>query len=123
MRSSPASASDCAFAASSDAFVVSVSSTLELGELRDQALEVAADERLAARDPQLARAERDERARDAGDLLERQELAPVEEAVVAAVDLLRHAVGAAEVAAVGDRDAQVPQRPAEMCRARPPGKP
>ena len=86
---------------------------LQLGELGDQALEVAADERLAARDPQLAGAERDERARDARDLFEGQELAPVEETVVAPVDLLRHAVGAAEVAAVGDRDAQVPERPAK----------
>ena len=86
---------------------------LELCELGDQALEVAADERLAARDPQLAGAERDERARDARDLFERQELAPVEETMVAPVDLLRHAVGAAEVAAVGDRDAQVPERPAK----------
>ena len=33
--------------------------------------------------------------------------------MVAAEDLLRHAVDAAEVAAVGDRDAQVAQRPAE----------
>jgi hypothetical protein len=33
--------------------------------------------------------------------------------VIAAVDLLRHAVDAAKVAAVGDRDAQVAQGPAE----------
>ena len=90
---------------------------VERRELLDEALEVAADERLAAGDPDLARAERDERARDAGDLLERQQLLAVEEAVVAAVHLLRHAVGAAEVAAVGDRDAQVAQRAAEGCRA------
>src|SRR5690606_19865059 len=30
--------------------------------------------------------------------------------IVAAEDLLRHAVGAAEIAAVGDRDPQVPER-------------
>ena len=47
------------------------------------------------------------------DLLEREKLASVEEAVVAAEDLLRHAVDAAEVAAVGDRDAQVAQRPGQ----------
>ena len=35
-----------------------------------------------------------------------------QERIVAAEDLLRHAVDAAEVAAVGDRDAQVAQRPA-----------
>ena len=55
MRSRPASASDCAFAARSDAFVVSVSSTPSAGQLRDQVLEVAADERLAAGDADLAR--------------------------------------------------------------------
>ena len=43
----------------------------------------------------------------------RQELAPRQEAVVVAEDLLRHAVDAAEVAAVGDRDAEIAHRPAE----------
>ena len=43
-----------------------------------------------------------------------------QELVVRAEDLLRHAVDAAEVAAVGDRDAQVAQRPAAACR-RPAG--
>ncbi len=79
----------------------------------DEPLEVATEQRLAAGDPKLARPECDERPGDARDLLERQQLAPVEEAVVAPVDLFRHAVGAAEIAAVGDRDAQVAQRTAE----------
>ena len=86
---------------------------VELGELRDQPLQVAAHERLTARDADLPHAAVDEDARDPRDLLERQELAPLEEAVIAAVDLLRHAVDAAEVAAVGDRDAQVAQRASE----------
>src|SRR6476646_1563991 len=60
-----------------------------------------ADERLAARDPDLPRSERDEDAGHPCDLLEREELPPVEEAVVAAEDLLRHARGAEEVAPVG----------------------
>ena len=47
------------------------------------------------------------------DLLERQDLVARQELVVPAEDLLGHAVGAAEVAAVGDRDAQVAHRPAE----------
>ena len=49
----------------------------------------------------------DEDARDALDLLERQQLVAAQELVVAAEDLLRHAVDAAEVAAVGDGDAEV----------------
>ena len=55
---------------------------------------------------------------DAGDLLEREQLLAVEERVVAAEDLLRHAVDAAEVAAVGDRDAQRLERPAERVAQR-----
>ena len=82
-------------------------------ERGDEVLEIAAEERLAARDPQLAHAEVDEDARDALDLLEREELAPRQEAVLVAEHLLRHAVDAAEVAAVGDRDAQVADRAAE----------
>jgi hypothetical protein len=81
--------------------------------LFDESLEIATQQRLAARDAQLARAECDERPGDTCDLLEGQQLAAVEEAVVAPVHLLRHAVGAAEIAAVGDRDAQVAQRTAE----------
>ena len=55
----------------------------------------------------------DERAGRALDLLERQDLVLGQERVVAPEDLLRHAIRAAEVAAVGDRDAQVVQRPAQ----------
>ena len=61
----------------------------------------------------------DEDARDALDLLERQQLASRQEAVVAAEDLLRHAVDAAEVAAVGDRDPEVAQRPVEGVESPP----
>jgi len=46
------------------------------------------------------------------DLLESQQLLSLEELEVATEDLLRHAVDTAEVAAVGDRDPQVPERPA-----------
>jgi hypothetical protein len=53
------------------------------------------------------------KARESVDLLEAEELTPLEELVVASEDLLRHAVDAAEVAAAGDRDAQVAERPAE----------
>ena len=47
------------------------------------------------------------------DLVEVEQLTAVEEAVLVPEDLLRHAVGAAEVAPVGDRDPKVPKRPAE----------
>ena len=79
----------------------------------DQELEIAAQERLAAGDPQLLHTEVDEHARDPLDLLEGEELAARQEAVLVAEDLLRHAVHAAEVAAVGHRDPQVADRPAE----------
>ena len=85
-------------------------------EPRDQMLEVPAQQRLAARDAQLADALLDERPRDPLDLLEREQLLAVHEPVAAAEDLLRHAVDAAEVAAVGDGDAQVAERPAERVR-------
>ena len=79
----------------------------------DEALELLAEQRLAAGEADLLDAERDERARDALELLEAQQLLAVHEPVVVAEDRLRHAVGAAEVAAVGDRDAQVADRAAE----------
>ena len=63
----------------------------------------------------------DEDARDAGDFLERQELGARQELVVGAVDLLRHAVDAAEVAAVGDRDAEIAQAAGRACPRRSPG--
>ena len=92
----------------------------DLGELRDEPLDVAADERLAAGEADRADAEAGEDADDAGDLLEAEELLPVEERVVAAEGLLRHAVDAAEVAAVGDGDAQRLERPAERVAATAP---
>ena len=48
-------------------------------EHRDEPLEVAAEQRLAAGEPHLLDAERDERARDALDLLEREQLVAPEE--------------------------------------------
>ena len=51
-------------------------------------------------------------AREAGDLLEAQQRLPRQEAVVVVEHRLGHAVHAAEVAAVGDRDAQILHRTA-----------
>ena len=98
---------------SSDALVVSVSSASSSREHRDQLLDVAADERLAAGEADLLHAERHGRPRDARDLVEVEQLLAVEEPVVVAEHLLRHAVRAAEVAPVRDRDPQVAKGPAE----------
>ncbi len=87
--------------------------TVDRGERGDQALELAAQQRLAARDPDLLDPMCGEDPHEPLDLLEREQLAAIQEAVLAAEDLFRHAVDAAEVAAVGDRDAQVAQGPAE----------
>src|SRR3970282_1777049 len=62
---------------------------------------------------ELVYAQPGEDPRDALDLLEGEELAAGKEAVVAAEDLLRHAVHAPEVAAVGDRDAEIAERSPE----------
>ena len=109
----PASASACAFCGSSEPLVVSVRSTPSAASCSIS----RSRSRRTSGSPPVSRILRtppvDEHARDARDLLERQQLLPVEEAVVAAVDLLRHAVDAAEVAAVGDRDAEIAKRPAE----------
>ena len=79
----------------------------------DEALELAPQERLAAGQADLLDPERDERLRDPLELLEREQLLAVHEAVFLPEHRLRHAVGAAEVAAVGDRDPQVADRPSE----------
>src|SRR5579859_6039446 len=61
---------------------------VDLRQLLDQALEVAPHERLAAREPDLLDALAHECPGDALDLLEGEELAAIEEAVVASEDLL-----------------------------------
>ena len=114
IRPSPACFSACAFLDKGGP--VRRQREVERGDLRqhlDEALDVAADERLAAGQPDLLDAQAGEDLREAGDLLERQEVASGEEGVVAPVDLLGHAVDATEVAAVRDRDTEVAQRPVE----------
>ena len=71
-----------------------------------------AQHRLAAGQTDLACAQRDKDFRQSGDLLEGQHFALRQELVVAAKNFLGHAVHAAEIAAVGDRDAQIAERPA-----------
>ena len=82
-------------------------------ETGDQLLHLVADQRLAARNADLLRAQADEDARDPLHLLEGQQLGLGQELVPLAEYLRRHAVGAAEVAPVGDRYADVAEGPAE----------
>ena len=77
-------------------------------EHRDQARQVAPDERLAAGQPHVADAHLREQAHDALELLEGQDLVAVEPGQA----LGGHAVLAAEVAAIGDRDAHIADRAA-----------
>ena len=74
--------------------------------IADERRQVAAQERLAAGQAQPVHAERDEDVDERADLLEVQDVLARQPGVV----LLRHAVRAAQVAAVGDRQPQVAQR-------------
>jgi hypothetical protein len=86
-----------------------VGDALDLTEHGHQRVELAAQQRLPAGQPDLGHPQRRGGADHPGDLLERQDLGAGEERVAAAEDLLGHAVRAAEVAPIGDRDAQIPQ--------------
>jgi hypothetical protein len=77
-------------------------------ELANQPHDVAADQRLAAGEPDLAHAKVDEGRGQPAQLLQRQELGLGQEG-----HLLGHAVDAAEVAAVGDRQPDVGDLPPE----------
>ena len=119
-RSRPAAASAAAFGARSDAFVVSVSSAPS-GASR--AISRSTSFRTSGSPPvsrSLLTPRPTKTRATARDLLEREQLLAVEEAVVAPEDLLRHAVDAAEVAAVGDRDAEVAERSAEAVQGHGP---
>ncbi len=78
----------------------------------DQGLEILAQQRLAAREPNLLHPMRDKNPRQASDFLEREQVALRQERIVAIEYIFRHAIGAAKVAAICDRNAQVAQRPA-----------
>ena len=114
-RFRPASLSDCALLASSEPLVVSVRSSArplgvrQCGEHADQAFEVLAQQRFAAGQADFFDAVGDEDGGDAGDFFERQQGGMRQVGVVLVEHFLRHAVHAAEIAAVGDRDAQVVQ--------------
>jgi hypothetical protein len=74
----------------------------------DQGHDPLADQRLAAGQPQLAHAQAHEGRGQPIQFLQRQDLRLRQEGHV-----LGHAIGAAQVAAVGDRDAQIGHRAAE----------
>src|SRR6058998_129858 len=88
-----------------------------VGEHLDQALEVPAQQRLAAGQADFLDPVTLEHARQPRDLLEAQQFALREKRVVGAEHVARHAVDAPEVAAVGDRDAQVVQPATERVLA------
>jgi hypothetical protein len=77
-----------------------------------QRVEVAAEQRLAAGEPDLVDAQGDEHVDQEADFLEVQQVLARQPDVF----VFRHAVGAAQVAAVGDRQAQVFQRTTEAVR-------
>ena len=85
---------------------------LEGGQHPDQTLKVFAQQWLAAGETDFHDATGDEQACQAADFLEAQQFSFRQEFVCRAEDRLGHAVGAAEVAAVGDRNTQVAQEPA-----------
>jgi hypothetical protein len=78
-----------------------IADALDGREHPDKHGQVAPDERLAAGQPHLVDAESREHSHKARDLLEAEDLLPPEPLQA----LRRHAVRAAEVALVGDRDA------------------
>ena len=113
MRLTPCAASSAAYFGSCEPLVVSVSSSrapvVEMARQRaEQRHDPAPHQRLAAGQPQLAHALGDEGAAQPVELLERQQVGLRQERHV-----LRHAVDAAEIAAVGHRDAQIGDRAPE----------
>jgi hypothetical protein len=78
------------------------------GEGAEQSHDLAAHQRLAAGDPELARALGDEGGAEPVQLLKGQQVLFGQEAHV-----LGHAIDAAEIAAVGDRNAQIADGAAE----------
>ena len=83
------------------------------GQLRepfDQEFEILAQQRFATRQADFFDAMRDEQPSQPLDFLEPQQRAVRQERVVLVEHRARHAVHAAEIAAIGHRNAQIPQR-------------
>ena len=79
----------------------------------DQLRQIAAEQRLAAGEADLVDARARKTSTSAAHLLELQQVLPRQPDVLR----FRHAVAAAEIAAVGDRQPQVVERPAQQVRA------
>src|SRR5688572_13532673 len=79
------------------------------GQLGNEDRQIAAQQRLAAGHPDAVHPDRHERGRKGRNLLEREQRVARQPGVV----VLRHAVVAPEVAAVGDRHTQAAERPPE----------
>ena len=84
---------------------------LQPRETLDQLLDAASQQRLAAGQAYLPHAEPDKLPRQPLDLLEGEQFGARQERMVLVEHRARHAIGAAQIAAVGDRDAQIAQRP------------
>src|SRR5699024_1010516 len=90
-----------------------VVNAVDFGQLADQRVQVAAQQGLAAGQTQLVHAEAGKQSRQPRDLLEIQQFPLGQELVLATEQFPRHAVAAAEIAAVGQRNTQVAQRSLE----------
>jgi hypothetical protein len=78
-------------------------------EIAHQVREVGAQQRLAAREPYLTDPQSGEQPRQTHDLVERQTLLGLQELIVLVELLFRHAIRAAEIAAIHHRDSKVVQ--------------
>ena len=119
MRCRPASRSACACAASRLPLVVSARSSMPsiARQAPHQVGQALAQQRFAAGQAQLARAQPHEAAHQRFDLVEGQARGGIE-AVIVGNAIGRHAVRAAEIAGVDHRQAQVAQRAAERVARR-----
>src|SRR5690606_37502212 len=87
-----------------------------------EVFEMFAQQWFAARDTYLAHPESDRDTRHPRDFLETEQGGMRHELVIAAEDLARHAIRTSKIAAVGDRDAQIVQRPALQVEQRAAGE-
>ena len=80
---------------------------VDLREFGDEGFEVSTQEGFAAGDPDFVDAEIDKNSGEAGDFFKGEDFCFGKKFVLFAKDLGGHAIGAAEIAFVGDRDTQV----------------
>ena len=83
---------------------------VQLGEHFHQTLDAAPQQRFTAGQADLLHAQRDEQFRQSRYFLETEQFAARQELMMLIEDFARHAIRAAQIAAVGHRNAQVAQR-------------